>query len=42
MKKKSNYAKTGDLIKMIFRDFAAKVIIHIVLKFGDNRLERSG
>ena len=34
--KKSNYAKTESLIKMIFRCFTAKVIPNIALKFDDN------
>ena len=40
--RKSNYAKTKVLIKIIFRYFTAKVIANMVLKFGDNRLNKRG
>ena len=34
--------KPGSFIKIIFMGFAAKAITHIVLKFGDNRLNGRG
>ena len=35
-REKSNYAKTGGPIKIIFRGFVENVITNIVLKFGGN------
>ena len=36
IEEKSTYAKTGGPINMISWGFAARVTIHIVLKFGNN------